>query len=82
MVVCGSHRCHLGLMHHGQGKLVLGFSVRRERGEVSLVRVNDDLSETTMTLPRHSTLKGPTIQSALRQAGISRDEFLDAYNKS
>jgi len=34
-----------------------------------------------MTLPNHPFLKGSTLRRIRTQAGISRDEFLQAYNK-
>jgi predicted RNA binding protein YcfA (HicA-like mRNA interferase family) len=60
----------------------LGFTVVREREHIALSRDNDDGTVTTMTLPNHSTIKASTLQTACRLAGITRDDFLDAYSKS
>ncbi len=60
----------------------LGFAVVREGNHVALVRVNPDGSRTPMTIPNHRTLKASTLRTVLRQAGISRDDFLRAYEES
>ncbi|HEY2784500.1 MAG TPA: type II toxin-antitoxin system HicA family toxin [Fimbriiglobus sp.] len=60
---------------------VLGFSVVRAGNHVSLARVEPDGTITPMTLPGHKTLKAGTLRAALTQSGISRDEFLDAYQR-
>lgn len=61
---------------------LLGFDVLREREHISMLRANPDGTKTPMTLPNHPTLKGPTLRSACNQAGISRDDFLAAYEKA
>jgi hypothetical protein len=35
-----------------------------------------------MTLPNHRTLKASTLRTAISLAGISREEFLEAYSRS
>jgi hypothetical protein len=35
-----------------------------------------------MTIPRHERLKGSTLRHICSEAGIGRDEFLDAYERS
>jgi len=60
----------------------LGFVVVREREHISMERENDDGSLTPLTLPNHPKIKGPTLRSALTQAGIDRQEFLKAYKQS
>jgi predicted RNA binding protein YcfA (HicA-like mRNA interferase family) len=60
----------------------LGFAIVREREHIALARQNNDGSTTIMTIPNHPTLKVSTLQTACRQAGISRDEFLSAYSQS
>jgi predicted RNA binding protein YcfA (HicA-like mRNA interferase family) len=57
----------------------LGFTIVREREHISLERFNEDGSRTPMTIPNHRTLKASTLRSILSQSGISRDEFLAAY---
>ena len=57
----------------------LGFQIIREGNHIALTRANLDGSRTPMTLPNHRRIKGSTLRSALRQAQISREEFLNAY---
>jgi len=59
-----------------------GFKVVREGAHISLVRENPDGTTTPMTIPGHSRIKGSTLRAACAQAGISRDGFLSAYEKS
>jgi hypothetical protein len=57
----------------------LGFIVIREREHISLERVNEDGTRTPMTIPNHRSLRASTLRSICTQAGISRDDFLHAY---
>ena len=57
----------------------LGFRVVREREHISMVRDNPDGSRTPLTLPNHAKLKASTLRTICTQAGIARDQFLDAY---
>lgn len=59
----------------------LGFSLVREREHIIMVRLNTDGTKTSLTLPNHSKIKGSTLRTICRQARISRDEFLSAYNE-
>ncbi|MBI2756060.1 MAG: type II toxin-antitoxin system HicA family toxin [Chloroflexi bacterium] len=59
-----------------------GFTVVREREHISLVRQNADGSRTPLTMPNHSHLKASTLRTICTQAGITRDEFLEAYRRS
>jgi len=61
---------------------LLGFHVVREREHISLARNNVDGTVTTMTISNHPTIKASTLQTACRQAGIPRDDFLRAYSQS
>jgi len=60
----------------------LGFRVVREREHISMLRTNADGSHTPLTLPNHPRLKASTLRTLCTHAGIPRDEFLDAYDKS
>lgn len=60
----------------------LGFAVVREGNHISLVREGPDGTKTPMTIPNHPFLKGPTLRTICRQAGIDREEFLKAYSES
>ncbi len=58
---------------------LLGFSLVREREHIAMIRENADGSKTPLTLPNHSKIKGSTLRTICTQAGISREEFLNAY---
>jgi hypothetical protein len=60
----------------------LGFELRRDQRHLVLGRINADGSVTPLVLPNHPRIKGATLRTALTQAGIDRDAFLDAYSKS
>lgn len=61
---------------------LLGFQVVREREHIALVRDNADGTKTPLTMPNHQRLKGSTLRTICTQAGISRDEFVKAYEHS
>jgi predicted RNA binding protein YcfA (HicA-like mRNA interferase family) len=61
---------------------LLGFQVVREREHISMVRENEDGTATPLTLPNHKQIKGSTLRTICTQSGISRDEFLQAYEES
>ena len=61
---------------------ILGFHIVRTGNHISLARKETDGTLTPMTLPGHRTLKGSTLRTALTQSGISRDEFLRAYEQA
>ena len=60
---------------------VLGFTVVRAGNHISLERLNPDGTKTPMTIPNHETIRGSTLRTICTQAGISRDAFLEAYEK-
>ncbi|MSR66796.1 MAG: type II toxin-antitoxin system HicA family toxin [Pedosphaera sp.] len=57
----------------------LGFGVVRPGNHISLAPTESDGTVTPMTLPGHRTIKGSTLRTILTQSGISRDDFLRAY---
>jgi len=61
---------------------LLSFRVVREKEHVSMERENPDGSKTPLTMPNHSKIKASTLRTICTQAGISREEFLDAYEKT
>lgn len=61
---------------------LLGFQIVREREHISMVRDNEDGTRTPLTLPNHSQIKGATLRTICTQSGISRDEFMNAYEQS
>jgi len=60
----------------------LGFRVVRVGNHISMVRENPDGSKTPLTMPNHRRIKGSTLRAICTQAGISREEFLEAYRKA
>jgi predicted RNA binding protein YcfA (HicA-like mRNA interferase family) len=61
---------------------ILGFRVVREREHISMLRENPDGSKTPLTMPNHPIIKASTLRTICTQAGISRDDFLGAYEKT
>jgi len=59
-----------------------GFRVVREREHISMLRKNPDGSHTPLTMPNHPRLNASTLRTICTQAGIPRDQFLDAYENS
>jgi predicted RNA binding protein YcfA (HicA-like mRNA interferase family) len=60
----------------------LGFELVREREHVAMRRRNADGTTTPLTMPNHPVLKASTLRAICTQAGIPRDDFLRAYEKS
>lgn len=58
----------------------LGFQLVREAEHIAMIRENSDGTRTPLTLPNHRQIKGSTLRRICTQSGISRQEFLDAYN--
>ena len=59
----------------------LGFKIVRLGNHISMVRENPDGSNTPLTMPNHKKIKGSTLRTICTQAGISREEFLETYEK-
>jgi predicted RNA binding protein YcfA (HicA-like mRNA interferase family) len=57
----------------------LGFELVREREHIHLQRRESDGSITPLTMPGHRFIKSSTLRAICTQAGISRDDFLKAY---
>ncbi len=57
------------------------FSIVREKEHISMVRQNADGTTTPLTMPNHKLIKGSTLRSICTQSGISRDDFISAYEK-
>ena len=60
----------------------LGFAAVREGAHIAMDRANPDGTRTPLTMPNHPTLKGSTLRTICTQAGIDRDDFLAAYERS
>ncbi len=61
---------------------ILGFRIVREKEHISMVRENPDGTKTPLTMPNHPKIKASTLRTICTQAGISRNEFFKAYNKT
>ena len=60
----------------------LGFEVIRDREHIVMRRENEDGTETPLVMPNHSNIKSGTLRAICTQVGVSREEFLEAYNQS
>ena len=60
---------------------ILGFRIVREREHLAMIRKNHDGSTTPLTMTNHPRIKASTLRTICTQAGISRDEFLKAYDE-
>ena len=60
----------------------LGFKMVREKEYISMVREESDGTRTPLTMPNHSKIKASTLRTICTQAGITRKEFLNAYNRA
>lgn len=60
----------------------LGFEVIRDHEHITLARRNADGSRTHMVIPNHRTLRSSTLRAICTQAGVTRDDFLRAYENS
>ncbi|MCW8800701.1 MAG: type II toxin-antitoxin system HicA family toxin [Desulfobacter sp.] len=53
----------------------LGFCIARQKGSHVVLRKGDK----GCVIPKHKALAVGTLKSAIRQAGIQADDFVDAY---
>jgi hypothetical protein len=60
----------------------LGFRPVREREHISMVRQNVDGTRTPLTMPSHPVIRGSTLRTICTQAGIRREDFLQAYDRA
>jgi predicted RNA binding protein YcfA (HicA-like mRNA interferase family) len=61
---------------------LLGFQILREGEHISMERLNPDGLKIPLTMPNHPKIKASTLRTICTQAGISRDDFLNAYEKA
>jgi hypothetical protein len=62
--------------------MLLGFEMIRVREHIAMKRLNSDGTNTPLTMPNHPRIKASTLRTICTQAGISKDDFLNAYEKS
>jgi predicted RNA binding protein YcfA (HicA-like mRNA interferase family) len=60
----------------------LGFEMVQEREHIAMIRQNADGTRTPLTLPNHRQIKSSTLRTICRQSGISREDFLKAYENA
>ncbi|MBX7206787.1 MAG: type II toxin-antitoxin system HicA family toxin [Verrucomicrobiaceae bacterium] len=60
----------------------LGFAVVRPGNHIAMSRDEPDGKKTPLTLPSHRTLKSSTLRMILTQTGVSREDFLQAYDNT
>jgi predicted RNA binding protein YcfA (HicA-like mRNA interferase family) len=60
----------------------LGFQMVDEAEHIAMIRQNADGTKTPLTMPNHRHIKGSTLRSICTQSGISREDFLKAYQQS
>ncbi|OIP27616.1 MAG: hypothetical protein COW22_01880 [Chloroflexi bacterium CG15_BIG_FIL_POST_REV_8_21_14_020_46_15] len=60
----------------------LGFNVVREKEHISMLRENPNGSKTPLTMPNHRKIKASTLRTICTQAGIPKNDFLEAYKKT
>ncbi len=61
---------------------LLGFQLVKEREHIGMIRLNPDDSKTPLTMPNHKKIKSSTLRTICTQSGISREDFLKAYEKA
>ncbi|RCJ24743.1 hypothetical protein A6770_03540 [Nostoc minutum NIES-26] len=61
---------------------LLGFEIVRDREHIVMKRENEDGTETPLVMPNHSNIKSGTLRAICTQVGVSKEEFLEAYNQS
>lgn len=59
----------------------LGFRLIREGSHISMLRDNPDGTQTPLTMPNHRRIKSSTLRTILTQAGISRNDFIEVFEK-
>jgi len=47
-----------------------------------MLRTNPDGTRTPLTMPNHPSIKASTLRSICTRAGISREAFLEAYDRA
>ena len=60
----------------------MGFHVVRSGNHISMERQNPDGTKTPLTMPNHNKIKGSTLRMICTQAGITREDFILAFENS
>jgi predicted RNA binding protein YcfA (HicA-like mRNA interferase family) len=59
----------------------LDFRMIREREHIVMARDNEDGTQTPLVMPNQTQIKSGTLRAICRQVGLSREEFLEVYNR-
>lgn len=59
----------------------LGFEIVREREHIVVKRVNEDGTVTPLVMLNHANIKSGTLRAICTQVGVSREEFMEAYDQ-
>ncbi len=59
----------------------IGFHLVREGNHIIMERAGLGGSRSVLTIPNHPRIKGSTLRTACSQAGVPREEFLQAYER-
>ena len=57
----------------------LGFRIIREGDHIAMLRENPVGTKTPLTMPNHRRKKGSTLRRICSQSGVTREDFLEAY---
>lgn len=60
----------------------LGFRLVREHEHMAMLRDNADGTQTPLTMPSHRRIKGATLRTICTQAGIPRNDLLQAFKEA
>ena len=60
----------------------IGFELVREAEHIAMRRPRPEGGSDCLTMPNHRIIKASTLRTILTQAGIAREEFLHAYERS
>jgi predicted RNA binding protein YcfA (HicA-like mRNA interferase family) len=60
----------------------LGFYIVREREHIVMAKDNSDGTKIPLVMPNQSKIKSGTLRAICTQIGVSRDEFIKAYDRS
>lgn len=60
----------------------IGFEMVREAEHIAMRRPRREGGSDCLTMPNPSTIKASTLRTILTQTGITREDFLRAYEKA
>jgi predicted RNA binding protein YcfA (HicA-like mRNA interferase family) len=61
---------------------LLGFKLVKIQEHIGMLRENPDGTRTPLTMPNHTLIKSSTLRTICTQAGITREDFLNAYEQA